>query len=429
MSGRQPRIAMLSVHSSPMGKPGAKDTGGMSTYIREVALELANQYKVDIYTRAYDPQNPEVEELHPNVRLIHLRAGEDKEMHKLLMYSYMPDFACNVENFRKRHQIDYELIFSHYWLSGLVGQTLERWWHVPHITMFHTVAAIKNALGIGEDEPELRLEAEAGLARNCDRIISATEREKNKLVFYYAAPPEKISVIPCGVNLDLFRPLDKQAAKRGLGLGDSRIILFVGRIEHLKGIDNLLKAMPYLKDSKPRLVIIGGDENSRDEMERLQRLARQLNVEDSVIFSGLVEYEKMPDFYSAADVCVIPSYYESFGLVALESLACGTPIVATDVGDFKNIIQPGKTGYVVTDNAPTNLASKIALVLSRPSPDAEAIRASVARFGWRNIAQALAREFESVLNEYSLKRTPACFQAVIHAHLHGHHEVPKHPLL
>ena len=405
MAFSQLRIAMLSVHSCPVGNLGAKDTGGMSVYIRELAFELGRQgLLVDIYTRVHDPKDSQIIKLGQGARLIHLRAGDDHDIHKLAVYSYLPDFACNLENFRKRNHIQYDLVFSHYWLSGWVGKYLQRWWNVPHVTMLHTLGAAKNTIGIGEDETELRIEAERDLAGNCHRIIAATEKEKEELIRHYGAPPERISVIPCGVNLDLFRPVDKEIAKQQLGFGDKKIILFVGRIEPLKGIGQLLRAMTYLQNShRPRLVIIGGDEHSHHEMERLKRLSGDLQIEDSVIFLGLIKHEKLPYFYSAANTCVIPSYYESFGLVALESMACGTPVVATNVGDLKSIIHQGETGYVVMDNTPRSLADKITLILSKPSLDmksALSIRASVTPFSWSNIAQRIIKEYREVLADY-----------------------------
>ena len=396
---------MLSAHSCPVGNLGAKDTGGMSVYIRELARELGKQgHLVDVYTRVHDPKDPQIINLGQNARLIHLRAGEDEQIHKLAVYSYLPDFACNLEGFRQHNGLAYDLVFSHYWLSAWVGEYLQRWWHVPHITMFHTLGAVKNSIGNGEDAPELRIETERDLAQNCHHIIAPTEKEKEELIRHYGASPQRISVVPCGVNFGLFRPMDKEMARQQLGLTDDKIILFVGRIEPLKGVDQLLKAMPHLQNGQmPRLVIIGGDENSQHEMERLRSLSRNLHIEDSVTFLGLIKHEQMPYFYSAADVSVVPSYYESFGLVALESLACGTPVVATDVGALKGVIRQGETGYVVTDNTPQQLAEKIALLLSRPSPDTEAIfsiRASVSRFSWTNIAEAITTELQMVLDNY-----------------------------
>ncbi len=401
----QLRLAMLSVHSCPVGNLGAKDTGGMSVYIQEVARELGKQgHLVDVYTRVHGHKDNRIVNLGQNARLIHLMAGDDEEMHKLAVYSYLPNFACNLENFRKNNELQYDLVFSHYWLSAWVGEYLQRWWSVPHIVMFHTLGAVKNAIGIGEDEPELRVKTEKLLIKGCHRIIAATAREKEDLIEYYGGSPERIGVVPCGVNLDLFQPVDREMAKRQLGFNDDKIILFVGRVEPLKGIDRLIKAMTYLQNIRAlRLVIIGGGEYSQDEIKRLQKLSCDLHVQQLVTFLGLVKHEELPGFYSAANVCVIPSYYESFGLVALESLACGIPVVATDVGDLKNIIRQGETGYMVTDGSPRNLASKIALLLSKPSPDMESalsIRASVARLSWRNIAKALVEECREVLTKY-----------------------------
>jgi len=401
----QLRIAMLSVHSCPVGNLGAKDTGGMSIYVRELARELGRQgHLVDIYTRVHDPRDPQIINLGQNARLIHLTAGGDEEINKLAIYPYLPEFTCNLENFKKHNGLHYDLVFSHYWLSGRVGKYLQQLWNVPHIMMFHTLGAVKNAIGIGECEPELRIETERDLTRDCHRIIAPTNREKENLILHYGALPERIGVVPCGVNLEQFKPMGKEIAKRQVGFVDNKIILFVGRIEPLKGIDQLLKAMPYLQNGQgPKLVIIGGDENSQYEMERLQRVSSDLHIQDSVTFLGLIKHEQLPYFYSAADACVVPSYYESFGLVALESLACGTPVVATNVGDLKSVIHQGETGYVVMDNAPRHLADKIALLLSRPSSDTKSalsIRASVSRFSWSNIAEAVTNECRLVLANY-----------------------------
>ncbi len=395
------KIAMLSAHSCPVGNLGARDTGGMSVYIRELAHELGKQgHQLDVYTRVHDPADPQIIDLGQNARLIHLRAGQEEGIHKLALYFHLPDFACNLENFRKNNELNYDLVFSHYWLSGWVGKYLQQWWGIPHIVMFHTLGAVKNAIGIGEDEPELRLVTEMDAARNCHHIIATTEQERNELVRRYGASPEKISVIPCGVNQELFRPVDKDTARRRLGLPGDRIILFAGRIEPLKGVKQLLKSMTCLQNIPDlQLVIIGGGEDSQSEVEKLRKLAGELHIQDSVTFTGLVKHEQMPYFYSAADVYVVPSYYESFGLVALESLSCGTPVVTTDVGNLRSIIRQGETGYVVADNTPRNLADKIALIISKPvnTESAQSIRASVSRYGWSNIAEAVAGEFRRVL--------------------------------
>jgi D-inositol-3-phosphate glycosyltransferase len=378
----------------------------MSVYIREIARKLGEKgHSVDVYTRAHDPRDKQVYEIGPNARLIHLRAGEDRSVHKLALYSYLPEFTCNLENFRKQNGLKYDVVFSHYWLSGWAGKLLQQWWQVPHMIMFHTLGAVKNVIGVGEAEPQLRLETERDLARTCHLVIAPTEKEKENLILHYGVSPERVSVVPCGVNLELFQPIDRRLSRDRLGFADEKIILFVGRIEPLKGIEQLLRAMPYLaKEHQSKLVIIGGDKDSQQEIERLKGLSRSLHIQNSITFSGMVKPEQLPYYYSAADVCVIPSYYESFGLVALESLACGTPVVATDVGDLSNIIREGEAGYVIKENDPRILADKIKLVLSRPVSNRETtigIRAPMVRFDWTNIAETLSYECQRLVTEYS----------------------------
>jgi D-inositol-3-phosphate glycosyltransferase len=398
------KIAMLSVHSCPLGKLGGKNTGGMNVYIRELARELGRRgHLVDVYTRAHGSVHDRISEFGENARIIHLKAGEDEEIHKLAIYPHLADFTSDLENFRKYNGLHYDLIHSHYWLSGWAGKWIQRWWDIPHITMFHTVGAVKNAINRGPREPELRLDTEKELVRNCHRIIAPTKEEKQALTDFYYASPGTISVIPCGVNLDLFKPIDKAVALRHLGFDGEDIILFVGRLDPLKGVDNLLRAMTYLDRQRVKLVVIGGDEGSQPELETLKNLSRSLQIRDSIAFHGLVNQEMLPYFYSAADLCVVPSYYESFGLVALESLACGTPVVATRVGCIESVIRHGETGYVVMDNAPQRLADNISLLLStsnRKPTFSQSIRASVTGFAWSNIADAIVTEYGAVLSNY-----------------------------
>jgi D-inositol-3-phosphate glycosyltransferase len=411
MPASQLRICMLSAHSCPVGKLGTKDTGGMSVYIREIAFQLGKKgHSVDVYTRVHDPQDHQIYELGRNARLIHLRAGEDEEMHKLALYTHLPAFISNLESFRRRNNLEYDLIFSHYWLSALAGMHLHQRWRVPHITMFHTLGAVKNAIrettrpALGEEEPPLRVETERELAQDCHRIIASTGKEKRALIRHYGASSHKISVVPCGVNLERFKVIGKTQARRHLGLDSDKIILFVGRIDPLKGVDNLIKALPHLRHiPKLKLIIIGGGDHSQPEIEQLQKLAHNLEVQNSVDFLGLVKHDELPYFFNAADACVVPSYYESFGLVALESLACGTPVVATDVGNHKNLIRQGETGYVIEDNDPCRFADKIALLLLRSelnARSAQSIRATVNKLSWSNIARAIAKDCRLVVTKY-----------------------------
>ena len=396
------KIAMLSAHSCPVGRLGTRDTGGMSVYVLELARELGKMgHQVDIYTRVHDPADKVIYELGQNARLIHLRAGEDEEIHKLAVYPHLPDLARRLEDFRRENRLHYDLVHSHYWLSAWVGRHLQKWWRVPHMVMFHTLGAVKNAVGVGGREPELRIKTERSVVSSCQRIIAATEKEKEDLKRYYDASADKVRIIPCGVNLDMFQPIGKRSAREQLGLNGDKTVIFVGRIEPLKGIDRLMLAMTYLKDGhRPRLLIVGGGENSRNEVERLKKLAVGLQIQDRIEFMGLIKQPDLPLFYSAADVCVVPSYYESFGLVALESLACGTPVVATKVGGAENIIRHGQTGYLVADNEPSGLAEKITLALAQSDDNkrlASVMRTSLVPFRWTNIAEMVARECRDLL--------------------------------
>ena len=400
------RIAMLSVHSDPMGDLGTKDTGGMSVYVRELARELGTRgHMVDIYTRLNGSRQRQIARLYENVRLVHLRAGENGEMNKLALYGHLDEFFKELEKFRIRESLAYDLVHSHYWLSGRVGKWATETWAVPHVFMFHTVGAVKNSTAGSEKEPELRTAIEKHLARNCDRILVATDKERRHLLQHYGADPETIGVVPCGVNLDLFRPWDRATARHQLGFtGDEAIVLFVGRFAPVKGIDRLMAAIAYLQHHRRlRLVLVGGDGNNTPEYQRFQRLARKLSIQNSVSFVGRIEQDRLPPYYSAADVLVVPSYYESFGLVALEALASGTPVVATKVGAMESILRGDKTGHVVSNGSPRSLAKSIEKFISGSNGlSAQEVRASVFRYSWANVASAMIDQYGAVLREYGL---------------------------
>ena len=403
-------VAMLSVHSCPLGRLGEKNTGGMSVYIRELARQLGRQgHRIDVYTRAHGPVHDQIIGFATNVRVIHLQAGRDEEVDKLAIYPHLSDFVLELERFRVTHDLHYDLIHSHYWLSGWAGRQIQQAWNVGHVTTFHTVAAVKNAVGIGEPEPRLRLDAEKSLVTACHRIVASSNSERRHLIDYYQAPPGLIRVVPCGVNLDLFRPIDKKTASRYLDGDGRKVVLYVGRINPLKGVDQLVRAMAFLNQQKVRLMIVGGGEQSRSEMNRLKDLSERLGIQGSVVFQGLAKQELLPYYYSAADVCVVPSYYESFGLVTLESLACGTPVVATKVGCAEHVIRHGKTGYLLANNTPAALADAIKTLLVRSggeAPSPESVRESITSFTWNNMAHTTEKEYRSVFMAQRLPSPP-----------------------
>ena len=404
---------MFSIHSSPIGELGTKNTGGMSVYIRELARHLGIfGHRVDIYTKLNGTKHNQVIDLYDNVRLIHLSAGNNGYVQKLALYYYLSDFFRALEGFKNKEGLHYDLIHSHYWLSGRLGSWVQDRWNIPHIVMFHTLGTVKNFADVADKEPDLRIATEKKLTRTCQRILAPTEREKENLTKYCNADHARIGVVPCGVNLDLFRPMDRAVARKQLGFDESEsIVLYVGRFDPIKGIDRLLKAMTYLKHFKGiRLVIIGGDGPHTPEYQNLQQLSARLGIQKSVNFVGRIEQNLLPPYYNAADVLVVPSYYESFGLVGLESLACGTPVVANRVGAMEHIIQAGKTGYVLDDATPRGLAKRLEKILSPGSNhllSPHAIRASVLKYGWSHVAAAVADEYDSVLKKSPDEQQPA----------------------
>jgi D-inositol-3-phosphate glycosyltransferase len=394
---------MFSVHSSPIGKLGTKDTGGMSVYIRELARELGQRgHRVDIYTLLRDGIYHPVMDIYENVRLIHLAVENNGNTSKMAMYACLPDFFRSLEIYRTAENLNYDLIHSHYWLSGNLGHWAQRVWKRPHLVMFHTLGAVKNSTGVGLQEPDLRIAVEKRIIKTCHRILAPTRREKQRLISYYGAPSEKIEIIPCGVNLNRFYPIEKTTAREKLALDpDDNILLYVGRFDPLKGLSRLLEAMAYLKNHHQlRLLIVGGDGDDHPATRRLQQKAAKLGIVDKVSFAGRIEQENLPPYYAAADTLVIPSYYESFGLVGLEALACGRPVVSTPVGAMEGILRQDETGKLVTDMSPQSLATGIEAVIADFALfSTESIRASVLDYSWSTIASAVLEQYRGVFKQ------------------------------
>jgi D-inositol-3-phosphate glycosyltransferase len=374
------RVIMISVHSSPLDVLGGKDTGGMNVYIREVSRKLGRRdIKVDIFTLSKNPSFPNIVYLDEGVRVIHLKVGIEGHNDKNILWNYLPDFLEGIFLFVKEFGVTYDLIHSHYWLSGWIANELSKKWEVPTVHMSHTLGFLKNEVAKSDDEkdPCFRLEKEKEVLGAVDRIIATTLHEKTQLITRLGIPQKKVEVIPCGVDIDLFKPWETEEAKYYLGLNGQRFVLFVGRIDPIKGIDNLLQAMSILsKKNKDingdiKLLIIGGEEENQPltenhELRSLMRLTSELHLEDQVEFLGTKKQEVLPYYYSSAEVCVLPSRYESFGIVALEAMACGTPIVASNVGGLSQIVGDKKTGFLVPAEDPDIMAERIKWVLAHP---------------------------------------------------------------
>ncbi len=332
-------------------------------------------------------------------RLIHIRAGAVEEMGKLTQYNHLREFRDNLEAFRLVDGAEYDLLHSHYWLSGEVGLKLSKEWDVPQIFGFHTIGAAKDELGLGEGEPAIRLLTEMDIAAGCHHLTAGTESEKAAIRHHHRCDDGKISVVPCGVDLELFQPLSKTEVRAGLGLPDVPTILFVGRLDKLKGIDRLVEAVNLIEIPNCRLIVIGGDEYSRAALERLKQLTVKLGIADRVDFIGAVPQPELPHYYSAADVVAVPSYSETFGMVALEAVACGTPVVSTDVGAARLIIREGLSGSVVVGNEPAALAQALARWLTGSAVDRDALHESVVHFGWNAVAEKVENVYRNVVSK------------------------------
>ena len=401
------RIAMLSIHSSPLGPLGTRDTGGMSVYVRELAQWLGRMgHGVDIFT-CVRTGGDDTLDLHPNVRLIHLAPEAVGKMGKEHLHLHADAIFRALDGYVRSHRWRYDLIHSHYWISGLIGDMARRQWRCPHMITFHTLGMVKNNTAGSENEPDLRIAHESLLVQEADAIVAPAQRERDNLIRFYRALERKIVIIPCGVNLKLFRPLDRTHSRRRLGIPpERRVVLFVGRFAVLKGVDALLKAAADLAQriSDLQLVLVGGDGPESAGLQSLTRLAETLGLGDRVWFPGRVEQDRLPLYYSAADVLALPSHYESFGLVVLEALACGTPVAATRIGAVETIIRPGINGTLIDDPGPAGVARGIARFFEHSSGrilDPYAVRATVGHCGWERVAAVMVRAYSELIEARS----------------------------
>lgn len=374
------RIAMLSYHTCPLATLGGKDTGGMNVYVRDLSRQLgAEGVAVDVFTRSQDEHVPHVlHELGYGNRVVHVPAGPEHPLLKKELVGYIDDFVEGIVKFAGDKGCHYDIIHSHYWMSGLAARKLKELWGIPILHMFHTLGKMKQRVAreYEESEAEYRLGGEKEVIEAADRIVAATPAELAQLQWLYGVKPEKIRVIPPGVDLSRFYPIPKDEAKEYIGVPPcERMLLFVGRIEPLKGLDTLLRAIIHIREKSDRkdvrfcLTVIGGateneDMEKTDEQVRLQSLRTQYGLEDLVIFLGNKSQDSLPYYYSAAEAVIVPSHYESFGMVALEAMACGTPVVASNVGGLAYLVQEEVTGFMVPVEEPELLAERILQILS-----------------------------------------------------------------
>jgi D-inositol-3-phosphate glycosyltransferase len=396
------RIAMLSLHSSPLGPLGTRDTGGMSVYVREVAREMAHcGHAVDIYTYAPCPHG--VTHLDTGVRLIELDHRRKPEITKEGLIDHLSAMAHSLDRFARQQRLSYDVVHSHYWISGCVGDSLTQKWGSPHLVTFHTLGLVKNRTTEGEAEPDLRITHERRLVAAAAAIVVPSAGERRHLLDHYGAASEKVQIIPCGVNMAQFRPADKGQARRTLHLDPAAaILLFVGRFAPVKGIPTLLQAVAEVAQRQAliKLVVVGGDGEAAETTREIRRQAEELGITLRLQMVGRIDHERLPLFYSAADMLVLPSTYESFGLVTLESLACGTPVVATRVGGAAAVIEEGVNGTLIDGSDRGALAAGIERVLAQVRGGQLSVRRtrqSVAPYGWKHVASAIVSVYKDVL--------------------------------
>jgi D-inositol-3-phosphate glycosyltransferase len=411
------RVAVVSLHTSPLDQPGTGDSGGMNVYIRAAAERLAGQgVDVDVFTRCRGRGVPEVEELTAGSRIIQVKAGPCDPVPKQDLPRFLPEFLGGVLRREQAEGRGYDLVHTHYWLSGWVGRSTKEIWGVPLVASFHTLGKVKNySLARGESpEPSLRLTGEEAVIAEADRIMAATPAEAAQLVGLYRADPSRIRLVPPGVDHGLFFPRRKDEAKARLHLTGVRLALFVGRLQAHKGPDIAVRALAEAMARDPDgtgdvvLAIVGGPSGTTHgaEVARLLDLAAALGVESRVMFFPPQPQSRLADFYAAAECVLVPSRSESFGLVALEAQACGTPVVAAAVGGLRYVVADGVTGFLVEGHDPADHADRLLQVLRDPRRSRRMGVAGAAqslRFSW----DATAAEILSVYRELLDGRAPA----------------------
>jgi D-inositol-3-phosphate glycosyltransferase len=399
------------MHTSPTASLGQDGNGGLNVYVREVCSVFSDRgIATDIFTRRQSPDDPAIESLAPLSRVIYLPAG--RSLDKYSLYNEVPGFAAGIRTFAESEQLQYDLLYSHYWLSGEVACLLRPGMGAGWAHIAHTLGLVKNrTLASGaQPEPALRIRVEGEVAQQADMLIASTADEGDDLIRLYGADPEHVYVVAPGIDLATFQPLDRAEARRKIGYGPGRLLLFVGRLERLKGVEIAIRALALLRDRDHddlRLIVLGEDarqggvrDGEESEKERLKAVASALGVRDRVDFLGSVAHHELPYFYGAADACVMPSYSESFGLVALEAQACGRPVVAAGVSGLRSVVRDEVSGFLIDGDDPATYADRIGRLLADPELAQQMGRRGrllAQRFSWTRTADRLESLFENVI--------------------------------
>lgn len=392
------RLAVLSLHSSPLIQPGSGDAGGMNVYVRELVSSLAQAgVQCTVYVRRWHDELADVVEIEPGFRVVHVVAGP-VDLPKEALPGIVDEFATGVLRDIERSN-DIDAIHANYWLSGVAGHRIKHELELPLVSIFHTLARVKAETG--DLEPQRRVDAEAGVIGCSDVILANSIAEAEQLVAYYHADPDRVQIVPPGVDHAFFSPGPKSGARRALGLGSAPTLLFVGRIQPLKGVDVAVEALHHLGDPTAQLLVVGGASGLEGtaEVTRVRALVEQLGLTSQVHFIDPQPHHELSTYYRAADVCLVPSRSESFGLVALEAAACGTPVVAAAVGGLLSLVENGRTGYLIDERDPALYASRVRTILQDPRHAAALSRHSVelaSHYTWSTTAARLRRLYADI---------------------------------
>jgi len=399
------RIAFISEHASPLAALGGTDAGGQNVYVCELAKQLAaNGYAVDVFTRRDSKEVKRCVRWSANIRIINIDAGPPGIIPKESLLPYMTAFRENMVSFMAEEQIRYDLIHANFFMSALVAMELKTLLNIPFVVTFHALGHIRR-IHQGENDhfPAERIAIEEEVIRTADRIIAECPQDRDDLINYYNAPDDRITIIPCGVNTEEVYPVDKLLARTILKLpANDKILLQLGRMVPRKGVDNVIRALALLKNRKVQLLIVGGDENTTVEMDRLKRIARKTGVELRVTFAGQKSRTELKYYYAAADIFITTPWYEPFGITPLEAMACGTPVIGSNVGGIKYSVADGKTGLLVPPQDPEKLCRAISTLLHSPflmkEMSENAIRRINTLFTWKLVAQKMQEVYEMILH-------------------------------
>lgn len=405
------KIAFISEHASPLATLGGVDSGGQNVYVAELAKHVALlDYEVDIFTRCDDKTQPPVVEWLPGIRVVHVKAGPQEIIPKEVLLQYMPEFTQSMLRFIESEKIRYDLVHANFWMSALVAINLKEELQLPFVVTFHALGHVRRIHQKEQDKfPPERTAIEERAVQLADQVIAECPQDREDLIFLYGADPDKITIIPCGFSPQEFSPVNRAEARRKIGVSqDEHIVLQLGRMVPRKGVDNVIRSLAGIGDTRApvRLLIVGGESDHPDpaccpEIGRLQQVAAQHGVSDAVLFAGRKNRALLKYYYSAADIFITTPWYEPFGITPLESMACGTPVIGSNVGGIKYSIADGKTGFLVPPNNAAALADRITCLLGNPellqTMRDNCINRVNALFTWTKVANAVTCLYKNIV--------------------------------